>query len=91
MKETEWQDLIMRSARASRWLAYHVYDSRKSAAGFPDCILVRPPRIVAAELKTETGAVTKEQAKWLAAFAASGAETYVWRPSDWREVERVLR
>jgi hypothetical protein len=47
-------------------LLYHTFDSQHSAAGFPDLVMARGRRLVAAELKTE-------------------------RPSDWPEIERVLR
>lgn len=51
-------------------------------AGFPDLILTRPPRIVAAELKSATGRMSPEQERWLADLAASGIETHIWRPID---------
>lgn len=81
----------MRSARLCGWLSYHVYDSRRSTPGFPDCVFLRDDRQVVAELKTETGRLTKDQKKWLAAFVAVGAEVYIWRPSDWKQVEKVLK
>lgn len=90
--EAKWQDTILRAARLQGWLAYHTYDSRRSTPGFPDLVLVRPPRIVVAELKTEHGRLSKEQEKWLATFAkCPGTEVYVWRPSSWKQVEEVLR
>ena len=92
VSEAKWQDTILQSARLQRWLAYHTYDSRRSTPGFPDLILVRPPRIVVAELKTEHGRLSNDQRKWLAHFnECPGVETYVWRPSDWKQVEEVLR
>jgi hypothetical protein len=92
VSEAKWQDTILRSARLQLWLAYHTYDSRRSTPGFPDLVLVRPPRIVVAELKTEHGRLSDAQKKWLAHFEqCPGVEVHVWRPSDWKQVEEVLR
>jgi VRR-NUC domain len=71
------------------WLTYHTHDSRKSPPGFPDLVLVRD-RVVFAELKTDAGRLTDEQQEWLDRLGAAGAEVYVWRPRDWRQVRAVL-
>ena len=60
-------------------------------AGFPDLILVRGDRLLAAELKTESGTLTPAQSEWLEALAAAGMETFVWRPDDWDAIAKVLR
>jgi hypothetical protein len=53
--------------------------------------MVRPPRIVFAELKAEAGKVTEHQARWLALLSACpGVETYLWRPSDLERIAKVL-
>jgi hypothetical protein len=53
---------------------------------------VRPPRLVFAELKSETGTVKPAQAEWLDVLrAVPGLEVYVWRPGDMDEIARVLR
>jgi hypothetical protein len=49
-------------------------------------VLVRPPEIIFAELKTLRGRVRPEQTVWLGMLAACGLETYIWRPSDLDEV-----
>lgn len=38
----------------------------------------------------EKGKITAEQARWIGALVKARAEVYVWRPSDWPQVERVL-
>ena len=38
--------------------------------------------------KTEVNA--QAQSDWLAAFRAAGIQAYLWRPSDWQEIERAL-
>ncbi len=91
MREEDWEQTIEQAARLLGWLVYHTYDSRHSAPGFPDLCLVRPPRLIFAELKTEAGQLSRDQRLWLDNLAACPmVETYVWRPSDWRQVERVL-
>jgi VRR-NUC domain len=60
--------------------------------GFPDLILVRRDRLIAAELKREKGGVVSEDQRWwLAAFDAAGLETAVWRPSDFDRIAEDLR
>jgi len=65
---------------------------------FPDLVLVRPPEIVFAELKTETGRVSVEQQAWLADLEhvaqhfGDDFDVYLWRPSDWDEInDRLAR
>lgn len=66
------------------WLIYHTYDSRRSYPGFPDLVLVKPPRVLFVELKREHGRLSRDQQRWLEALSACpGVETYVWRPRDW--------
>lgn len=65
------------------WRVYHTHDSRHSAAGFPDWIALKGPRLVVVELKREGQHPTIEQAAWLEDFKrVPGVEVYVWRPSD---------
>lgn len=78
-------------AKLRGWVWYHTHDSRRSPAGFPDLVLVRGRRLVFAELKREGEKPTAEQQRWLDALAATGAvEAYLWRPSDWEEIEQTL-
>ncbi|MGD0386400.1 MAG: VRR-NUC domain-containing protein [Solirubrobacteraceae bacterium] len=90
MTEKQFQQQVVDWARFNHWLVYHPHDSRHSAAGFPDLALVRDGRLVFAELKTARGRVSVAQHEWLAALAASGCETHVWRPADWPVIERTL-
>jgi hypothetical protein len=74
------------------WLVHHAGDSRRSDAGLPDLILVRPPRVVFAELKTERGRLRPEQKLWIDALGACpGIEAYLWRPSDSDAIVSALR
>lgn len=93
MTEKDWQEEVLTLARYGGWtLRYHTFDSRHSAAGFPDLVLVRVPELVIAELKTDKGRVSPAQQEWLEALAACGLETHVWRPRDRQAVDqRLLR
>jgi hypothetical protein len=91
MTEAQWQRTITDLAETLGWLVYHTYDSRRSEPGFPDLVLVRAgDRVVFAEIKRETGRLTDDQAQWWWALERAGAEIYVWRPSDWPQVEQTL-
>jgi hypothetical protein len=72
------------------WRTFHTRNSKGSDPGWPDLVLIRPPRAVYAELKTTEGKVTPKQRETLEALQACGYETYVWRPCDREEIARVL-
>ena len=60
-------------------------------AGFPDLILVRGTRIIAAELKVGKGKLTQAQSDWLSDLGrVPGMTTCVWRPADWCEIVEWL-
>jgi hypothetical protein len=91
LRERDWQDVVVAYARIKGWLVYHTHDSRRSAPGFPDLAMTRGGRLVLAELKTETGRLRPEQARWIEALSAvRGMEVYLWRPSQWVDVRDAL-
>lgn len=75
-------------------LYFHCHDSRRSPAGFPDGVIIRPPErypapwLIFAELKSERGRLSRAQQGWAAALrgveeATGGALAYrLWRPSE---------
>jgi len=74
------------------WRRYHTWLAKHSPAGFPDEVLIRPPRIVFAELKSDRGKVNDAQAAWIADLERiPGVEVYVWRPDDADTIAQVLR
>lgn len=92
--EAQFERAVVELAQAFGWLDYHTRDSRRSNPGFPDLVLVRADRLIFAELKSEKGRVAPAQQQWLDALAATchrALGVYVWRPSDWPEIERILR
>ena len=104
--ERAFQSQVIAYARLMGWTIWHdaatntarrcgacgtIRRTPRNAAGLPDLILVRRPRVVWAELKSERGRLTDDQRSWIEELRACGQACYVWRPSDWQEVERVLR
>lgn len=84
--EKEFQDQVLAAAKALGWsLRYHTFNSKRSAKGFPDLVLVHPVKslVLFRELKTEKGKTTTEQDEWVGALAEAGQDAAVWRPSDW--------
>jgi hypothetical protein len=84
-----WEVVHFRQARTVK--GWRTPVTGKLGKGWPDLILVRGPRIIAAELKSSKGKVTDEQSHVLAVLGLAGVETYVWRPSDWDTIVEVLR
>jgi len=95
LSEADLQASIVAAARELGWLAYATYRSTHSEPGFPDLVLVRPPRVIFAELKTSTGRLRKGrwnkagtrflpgQDTWRdALLACPGAEWWLVRPED---------
>lgn len=84
-RERDFQAEVLKVAQMAGWQSYHTHDSRRSAPGFPDLVLAKPGRLIFAELKTNTGKLTPEQATWLNVLAhtVTGVEVYQWTPRDW--------
>ncbi len=88
--EADWQRDIVKLARTLGWThVYHTYNSRKSAHGFPDLILLRD-RLIAIELKREKGKLTDQQIDWARALLKAEAEIYVVRPRNLEAIAAVL-
>jgi hypothetical protein len=63
-----------------------------SSRGFPDLIAVRPPRMLAIELKRKGGRVTPEQKEWISDLAACGVEAHIlWMPRDWHTFDALVQ
>jgi hypothetical protein len=89
LSEKDFMAEVVRFAKRNLWLVYHTHDSRKSAAGFPDLVLVRE-RVVWAELKAQDGKVAADQQTWIDSLVVAEQEVYLWRPSDWPQIQGVL-
>jgi hypothetical protein len=81
--ETPFMNRVIAYAKQAGWTLYHTHDSRRSAPGFPDLILMRPGEIIAAECKRNSEKPSPEQVVWLSLFATlPNGEACVWRPRD---------
>jgi hypothetical protein len=79
ISERLYQQSIVDLARILGWRTYHTFDSRRSAPGFPDLVLVKGERLVFAECKAARGKVSQAQRGWLEALSAvSSIEIYLW-------------
>lgn len=92
LRENAWQAEVLRTARLCGFsLQYHPWISINSPSGWPDIVLVRPPRVIIAELKTDKGPLRPRQRVWLEALSACpGVEIYLWRPKDRENVIKIL-
>ncbi len=100
ISEAAFQRQVLAYARLHRWLSAHFRPAltksgkwitavQGDGAGFPDLVLVKD-RVIFVELKAERGQLTDAQNLWFVWLKCAGAEVYLWRPSDWPEIERIL-
>lgn len=99
--EKDFLQQVKDLARMFGWKTYHTLRSKGSDPGFPDLVMARRGRVargrgtfvslIVAELKREGEDPTAEQIEWLNFFNEIGVASYVWRPSHWKEIQRVLR
>ena len=83
---------VTRLAELYGWVVWHTLDSTGTRAGEPDLRMVRPPRYILAELKSEHGRLRPEQCTALGLLQqCPGIETYVWKPRDWVRIVEALR
>ena len=101
--EAEFQRQVLQLARINGWRSAHFRPAKTArgwrtpcqgdAKGFPDLVLVkpgRPGRLLFVELKRLGAWLTGEQKDWIHALEDAGAQVFVWRPSDWPEIEKEL-
>lgn len=94
MTEAELQREVIDLAKIYGWdFRYHTHDARKSSKGFPDWVLVRPPRIIFVELKGDSNRydLTDDQRAWVKTLmACPGVEVYVWKPQHLPNIPKIL-
>ncbi len=90
--EKDFSQAVVDFARANNWLVFRTYRSKHSPPGEPDLRMVRPPRVIFAELKVKRGRLSLRQAVALDVLSqCPGVETYLWYDKDWDEIERILK
>lgn len=104
MTEKDFQAAVMDFARLNGWLVYHPPANRPGGKtgrvqrvepGFPDLTMVRDGHLLFAELKRDGAYLRAEQRAWCHALEHVANRTpwvsvWLWRPSDWPEIEAVL-
>ena len=105
--EEEFQQQVIDLAHYDGWKVAHFRKARimvngketyrtpvqADGTGFPDLILVKGKRLIAAELKIKRGGrikMTAEQWDWLEALGRAGTEVYTWIPEDWEDIVEIL-
>lgn len=91
MRESELQEQIRQMCVQLGLYHYHARDSRGSAAGWPDWVIMsrRPGLsgtgngIIFRELKSQSGQLTSEQKEIGYLLTAAGLSWEVWRPVDY--------
>ena len=92
ISEREFMRQVVEVAALFGWTVYHPQLSKWSERGYPDLTLVRPPRIVFIECKTEKGKTTIHQDRWLRLLGdCPGVEVMLARPSDFERIAELLR
>ena len=100
-----WKVAHFRSIRIQRkdGSVYYATPVQADGARFPDLIMGKEGRRnIAAEVKIQTGRVAKGkfdkkgrwvmgQDEWLELLGQGGADSYLWRPSDFDTIVEVLR
>lgn len=103
--EDDLLSYVRTTAHLTGWLFYHTTFSLKGPSGFPDVVCVQtdaPHRVIIAELKREglwptvgrisprSGRWVRGQRDWLFSLQPSAVETYLWWPSDAKDIEQIL-
>jgi hypothetical protein len=103
ISEDEFQTQVIDSAHLHGWKVAHFRKARTKdgwitavsadGKGWNDLFCVRPStgHVFAAELKSARGKRTPEQIAWASWMEAVGIAAYVWKPSDWDEINSVLK
>ncbi len=90
--EAKFLTHVKKLAQMFGWFCYHTRDSRGSDPGFPDLVLVRPPRLIFYELKTARGRLSTDQAAWIQALVdVPGITVGLRRPDDIDAIVEELR
>ena len=91
-----WEWMWVRPMR-TKYGEWRTGTSGTMAKGWPDLCLVRPRdhRLIFAELKRDGMSPTPEQQTVLEmlhdTLADERTSVHVWHPSDWEQIERILR
>jgi len=89
--EKDFSEAVVDYARSQGWEVWRTWYSAHSPPGEPDLRMVRPPRVVFAELKTMKGKLSEHQKRARDLLEeCGGVEYFLWRPDDWSSIEDIL-
>lgn len=87
--EAQFQAAVVELAETLGWRCWHFPNAIINPC-VPDLFLFRNGVLVLAELKTERGKLSVNQARMILDLDALGFFVHVWRPSDWDEIKATL-
>jgi hypothetical protein len=90
LTEAQWQAQVIDYAHLRGFRVIHNTDSRRTQPGVPDLMLIKPPRLLFVELKSETGKVRPEQRQMISDLRACGQLAAVYRPSHFPILRALL-
>lgn len=101
VSEALFTQQVLQLASALNWRSAHFRPAMTSQGwrtpvqgdgkGFFDLVLIRTPRVIFAELKSERGKLSPEQVEWMESVAGCPTENYTWKPNQLDDVARILK
>ena len=91
LTEKQFMAQVVELATVLGWSVYHTFDSRRSAAGWPDLALWRQGTFALVELKRAGGKVSVAQQLTIAGLREAGVCAGVWRPGDWGAITQWMQ
>jgi hypothetical protein len=101
MTEATFKNSVIEIATRYGWFVHHDLPAMnrrgvwathvQGNTGFPDLVLVNKRGVlVFAELKTDTGRLSKEQNAWVERLDITGAFMQIWRPNQMPKIIKFL-
>ena len=90
--ERSFQNSVIELARVFGWTVFWTPNSKHSPPGELDLRMIRPPRYLCVELKSDHGTLTDDQHDTVNLLKpCPGVECFVWWPCSWPTIEEVLK
>lgn len=101
--EADFQQQVIDLARLLGWRVAHFRPGLNKrgkwqtavaadGAGFPDLVMAKPGlSVIFAELKVGKNRLSLAQEQWIFTLRQAGTRAYCWFPSDWNDIENILR
>ena len=92
MTEEDLLTAVLDLAMTANWRVCHFRPARTNKGwrtlvqghtGWPDLMLCGHRRFLVAELKSDKGSLSDDQARWRLVLDLAGVEYHVWKPRDW--------